>query len=145
MTGVRRATEADILMMFDLVEYAREDFDVLPVGAPVTAVEAVFVRYVGYAGEDCPSGLVWLRVGPNGVVAPCRLLRWVQREMMRLCEFAVYGVLVSRLPPFEVSLRTQLESCGGGGRLSCFMCKSVVCFSCKEGCKYFVSISLSLS
>jgi hypothetical protein len=84
MTGVRRATEADILMMFDLLECAREDFDVLLVGVPVAAVDAIFVRYAGYVGEDCPSGLVWLRVGPNGVVVPCRLLRCVQRELMRL-------------------------------------------------------------
>ena len=76
-------------MMFDLVECAREDFDVLPVGVPVAVVDAVFVRYVGYGGEDCPSGLVWLRVGPDGVVVPCRLLRWVQRELMRLRECAV--------------------------------------------------------
>ncbi len=89
MTGVRRATEAEIFMMFDLVECAREDFDVLPVGVPVAAVDAVFVRYVGYAGEDCPSDLVWLRVGTNGVVMPCRLLRWVQRELMLLREGAV--------------------------------------------------------
>ena len=89
MTGVRRATEADILMMFDLIECAREDFDVLPVGVPLSAVDAVFVRYTGYAGEDCPSGLVWLRVGADGVVVPCRLLRWVQRELMILRECAV--------------------------------------------------------
>ena len=89
MTGVRRATEADILMMFDLVECAREDFDVLPVGVPVSAVDAVFNRYTGYAEEDCPSGLVWLRVGADGVVAPCRLLRWVQRELLILRECAV--------------------------------------------------------
>ncbi len=76
-------------MMFDLVECAREDFDVLLVGVPVAAVNAVFVRYAGYAREDCPSGLVWLRVGPDGVVVPCRLLRWVQRELMRLRECAV--------------------------------------------------------
>ena len=89
MTGVRRATEADILMMFDLVECAREDFDVLPVGVPVSAVDAVFARYTVYAGEDCPAGLVWLRVGADGVVVPCRLLRWVQRELLILRECAV--------------------------------------------------------
>ncbi len=76
-------------MMFDLVECAREDFDVLLVGEPVTSVDVVFVRYVGYAGEDCPPGLVWLRVGADGVVVPCRLLRWVQRELMVLRESAV--------------------------------------------------------
>jgi len=43
MTGVRRATEADILMMYDLLECAREDFDVLLVGVPVTAVDAVLI------------------------------------------------------------------------------------------------------
>ncbi len=89
MTGVRRATEADILMMFDLVECAREDFDELFVGVPLSAVDAVFVRYAGWAREDCPSGLVWLRVSPDGVVVPCRVLRWVQRELMRLRECAV--------------------------------------------------------
>ncbi len=76
-------------MMFDLVESAREDFDVLPVGAPVASVDAVFVRYAGYAGEDCPPSLVWLRVGADGVVVPCRLLRWVQRELLILREGAV--------------------------------------------------------
>ncbi len=76
-------------MMFDLVGCAREDFDVLLLGVPVAAVDAVFVRYAGYAREDCPSGLVWLRVGHDGVVVPCRLLRWVQRELMRLRECAV--------------------------------------------------------
>ncbi len=76
-------------MMFDLVECAREDFDVLPVGAPVASVDAVFVRYTGWAGEDCPSGLVWLRVGVDGVVVPCCLLRWVQRELLILREGTV--------------------------------------------------------
>ncbi len=85
MTGVRRATEADILMMYDLLDCAREDFDVLPVGVPVTAVD----EYAGWAREDCPEGLVWLRFGPDGVVVPGRLLRWVQRELLRLREWAV--------------------------------------------------------
>ncbi len=76
-------------MMFDLVECAREDLDALPVGAPVASVDAVFVQYTGYAGEDCPSGLVWLRVGADGVVLPCRLLWWVQRELLILREGAV--------------------------------------------------------
>jgi len=49
MTGVRRATEADILMMYDLLECAREDFDVLLVGVPVAAVDEVFLRYAGWA------------------------------------------------------------------------------------------------
>ena len=68
MTGVRRATEADILMMFDLVECAREDFDVLPVGAAVALVNAVFVRYTGpgMRGRTVrPAlfgcGLVWMK------------------------------------------------------------------------------------
>ena len=89
MTGVRRATEADILMMYDLLDCAREDFDVLPVGVPVTVIDEVFLRYAGWAREDCPEGLVWLRVGPDGVVVPGRLLRWVQRELLRLREWAV--------------------------------------------------------
>ncbi len=76
-------------MMFDHVECAREDLDAVPVGAPVASVDAVFARYTGYAGEDCPPGLVWLRVGAEGVVVPCRLLRWVQRELMILREGAV--------------------------------------------------------
>ncbi len=76
-------------MMFDLLECAREDFDVLPVGAPVAAVDAVFLRYSGYAGEDFPSILVWLRVGTDGVVVPCRLLPWVQRELLLLRGSAV--------------------------------------------------------
>ncbi len=76
-------------MMFDLVECVREDFDVLPVGAAVALVDAVFVRYTGYAGKDCPPGLVWLRVGVDGVVVPCRLLQWVQRELLILRECAV--------------------------------------------------------
>ncbi len=76
-------------MMFDLVECARGDFDVLLVGAPVALVDAVFVRYTGYAGEDCRPGLVWLRVGAEGVVVLCRLLRWVQRELLILREDAV--------------------------------------------------------
>jgi hypothetical protein len=89
MTGVRRATEADILMMYDLLECAREDFDVLLVGVPVAAVDEVFLRYAGWAREDCPEGLVWLRFGPDGVVVSGRLLRWVQRELLRLRECAV--------------------------------------------------------
>ena len=76
-------------MMFDLVECAREDLDALPVGAPVASVDAVFARYTGYAREDCPPGLVWLRVGADEVVVPCRLLRWVQRELLILREYAV--------------------------------------------------------
>ncbi len=89
MWGVRRPTEDDILMMYDLLECAREDFDVLPVGASVAIVDAVFLRYAGFAREDLPSVLVWLRVGTNGAVVPCRLLRWVQRELMLLREGAV--------------------------------------------------------
>ena len=76
-------------MMYDLVDCAREDFDALLVGVPLAAVDEVFLRYAGWAREDCPAGLVWLRFGSDGVVVPGRLLRWVQRELMRLREFAV--------------------------------------------------------
>ena len=55
-------------------------------GAPVATVDAVFLRYASFAREDLPSVLIWLRVGTNGAVMSCRLLRWVQWELTLLYE-----------------------------------------------------------
>jgi hypothetical protein len=75
--------------MYDLLECAREAFDDLPLGAPMAVVDAVFLEFAGYAREDFPSVLVWIRVGPDGILMQCRLLRWTQRELMLLREGAV--------------------------------------------------------
>ncbi len=89
MTGLKRASEAEVLGMYDLLECAREAFDDQPFGTPVAEVDAIFFEFAGYAREDFPSALVWLRVESSGVVVPCRLLRWFQRELMLLRERAV--------------------------------------------------------
>jgi hypothetical protein len=80
--------------MEDFLDCASADFDLIPAGVPVSAVDLVFCRWRGLALEgiydpDWPADVLVSVLLGGADARPVRLHRWIQRELLRLREAAV--------------------------------------------------------
>ncbi len=148
MTVLQPASWHDVVFVEDFLEGALDDFDRICEGVPVSVVDVVFFRWQGCAtagrlDPDWPADVLVSVLLGGADARPVRLYRWIERELLCMCEAAIARCVRPVTPPLEVSCITQLVTFVWIG--CCRMWSSFVCLMCRGGCRFFVRMSLVLS
>ena len=104
MTVLQPASWHDILFLEDFLECASAAFDTIPAGVPVSVVDEMFRRWVGFAeagrsDRDWPADVLVSVLLVGADARPVRFHRWIQRELMRLREVAIARCVRPVTPP----------------------------------------------
>ncbi len=104
MTLLQPAFWHDVVFMEDFLEDSLADFDGIPAGVLVSAVDVVFCKWRGWAYEgmldsDWPADVL-VSVLLDGVDArPVCFYRWIERELLRMHEATIARCVRPVTPP----------------------------------------------